>query len=124
RDLPVRRASHLGAQGQGALPGGPGGGARPVPRSGGVDRLPTVRSRPRTNRRGVGAVARRGGRVRRRQPGPRSGRRTGSSVRQRVARALGGGVVMPWLSYQKALNRALADELANDPGVFVLGADS
>jgi pyruvate dehydrogenase E1 component beta subunit len=30
---------------------------------------------------------------------------------------------MPWLSYQKALNRALADELARDPGVFVLGED-
>ena len=30
---------------------------------------------------------------------------------------------MPWLSYQKALNRALADELARDPDVFVLGED-
>jgi acetoin:2,6-dichlorophenolindophenol oxidoreductase subunit beta len=30
---------------------------------------------------------------------------------------------MPWLSYQKALNRALADELARDPAVFVLGED-
>jgi pyruvate/2-oxoglutarate/acetoin dehydrogenase E1 component len=30
---------------------------------------------------------------------------------------------MPWLSYRKALNRALADELARDPGVFVLGED-
>jgi pyruvate/2-oxoglutarate/acetoin dehydrogenase E1 component len=30
---------------------------------------------------------------------------------------------MPRLSYQKALNRALADELARDPDVFVLGED-
>ena len=30
---------------------------------------------------------------------------------------------MPWLSYQKALNRALGDELARDPAVFVLGED-
>ncbi|HEU5469118.1 MAG TPA: transketolase C-terminal domain-containing protein [Actinophytocola sp.] len=30
---------------------------------------------------------------------------------------------MPWLSYQKALNRALGDELASDPAVFVLGED-
>lgn len=30
---------------------------------------------------------------------------------------------MPWLSYQKALNRALADELAADETVFVLGED-
>ncbi|MFL6145685.1 MAG: alpha-ketoacid dehydrogenase subunit beta [Labedaea sp.] len=30
---------------------------------------------------------------------------------------------MPWLSYQKALNRALVDELTNDPDVFVLGED-
>jgi pyruvate/2-oxoglutarate/acetoin dehydrogenase E1 component len=30
---------------------------------------------------------------------------------------------MPWLSYRKALNRALADELARDPDVFVLGED-
>jgi pyruvate dehydrogenase E1 component beta subunit len=30
---------------------------------------------------------------------------------------------MPWLSYVKALNRALADELAADPRVFVLGED-
>ncbi|MFI9007895.1 alpha-ketoacid dehydrogenase subunit beta [Actinosynnema sp. NPDC053489] len=30
---------------------------------------------------------------------------------------------MPWLSYQKALNRALTDELARDPAVFVLGED-
>jgi pyruvate dehydrogenase E1 component beta subunit len=30
---------------------------------------------------------------------------------------------MPWLSYQKALNRALGDELARDPDVFVLGED-
>ncbi|MBY8853578.1 alpha-ketoacid dehydrogenase subunit beta, partial [Saccharothrix sp. MB29] len=30
---------------------------------------------------------------------------------------------MPWLSYQKALNRALGDELARDPSVFVLGED-
>jgi acetoin:2,6-dichlorophenolindophenol oxidoreductase subunit beta len=30
---------------------------------------------------------------------------------------------MSWLSYQKALNRALADELARDPAVFVLGED-
>ncbi|WP_309111351.1 transketolase C-terminal domain-containing protein [Saccharothrix sp.] len=30
---------------------------------------------------------------------------------------------MPWLSYRKALNRALGDELARDPAVFVLGED-
>jgi acetoin:2,6-dichlorophenolindophenol oxidoreductase subunit beta len=30
---------------------------------------------------------------------------------------------MPWLSYQKALNRALGDELARDPTVFLLGED-
>jgi len=30
---------------------------------------------------------------------------------------------MPWLSYRKALNRALAGELAGDPDVFVLGED-
>jgi pyruvate dehydrogenase E1 component beta subunit len=30
---------------------------------------------------------------------------------------------MPLLSYQKALNRALGDELARDPAVFVLGED-
>jgi pyruvate dehydrogenase E1 component beta subunit len=30
---------------------------------------------------------------------------------------------MPWLSYRKALNRALASELARDPDVFVLGED-
>ncbi|HET9143151.1 alpha-ketoacid dehydrogenase subunit beta [Actinophytocola sp.] len=30
---------------------------------------------------------------------------------------------MPWLSYQKALNRALTDELSRDPTVFVLGED-
>jgi pyruvate dehydrogenase E1 component beta subunit len=30
---------------------------------------------------------------------------------------------MPWLSYHKALNRALGDELARDPAVFVLGED-
>ncbi|MGH3759433.1 alpha-ketoacid dehydrogenase subunit beta [Actinophytocola sp.] len=30
---------------------------------------------------------------------------------------------MPWLSYLKALNRALADELAADETVFVLGED-
>ncbi|HET9143356.1 alpha-ketoacid dehydrogenase subunit beta [Actinophytocola sp.] len=30
---------------------------------------------------------------------------------------------MPWLSYQKALNRALSDELERDPAVFVLGED-
>ncbi|HEV8559066.1 MAG TPA: transketolase C-terminal domain-containing protein [Actinophytocola sp.] len=30
---------------------------------------------------------------------------------------------MPRLSYQKALNRALTDELARDPDVFVLGED-
>lgn len=30
---------------------------------------------------------------------------------------------MPLLSYQKALNRALHDELAKDPAVFVLGED-
>src|SRR5256885_7690124 len=30
---------------------------------------------------------------------------------------------MPRLSYQKALNRALTDELARDPAVFVLGED-
>jgi len=30
---------------------------------------------------------------------------------------------MPLLSYQKALNRALSDELARDPAVFVLGED-
>src|SRR5215468_10067993 len=30
---------------------------------------------------------------------------------------------MPWLSYQKALNRALRDELARDSSVFVLGED-
>lgn len=30
---------------------------------------------------------------------------------------------MPWLSYQKALNRALADALAADDTVFVLGED-
>jgi pyruvate/2-oxoglutarate/acetoin dehydrogenase E1 component len=30
---------------------------------------------------------------------------------------------MPILSYQKALNRALVDELARDPAVFVLGED-
>jgi pyruvate/2-oxoglutarate/acetoin dehydrogenase E1 component len=30
---------------------------------------------------------------------------------------------MPWLSYQKALNRALRDELDRDPAVFVLGED-
>lgn len=30
---------------------------------------------------------------------------------------------MPWLSCQKALNRALRDELTRDPAVFVLGED-
>jgi pyruvate dehydrogenase E1 component beta subunit len=30
---------------------------------------------------------------------------------------------MPWLTYQKALNRALADALAEDDTVFVLGED-
>jgi acetoin:2,6-dichlorophenolindophenol oxidoreductase subunit beta len=30
---------------------------------------------------------------------------------------------MAWLSYQRALNRALRDELARDPSVFVLGED-
>ncbi len=30
---------------------------------------------------------------------------------------------MPWLSYRKALNRALNDELARDPAVFLLGED-
>lgn len=30
---------------------------------------------------------------------------------------------MAWLSYQKALNRALSDELRRDPAVFVLGED-
>ncbi len=30
---------------------------------------------------------------------------------------------MPWLSYAKALNRALAEEMARDPRVFLLGED-
>src|SRR5690349_21702509 len=30
---------------------------------------------------------------------------------------------MPWLSYLKALSRALADELTRDPAVFVVGED-
>ena len=52
--------------------------------------------------------------LRRREPHAGPGRRAGLSVRERPA-GPGGGRLMPNLSYLKALNRALGDEMERDP---------